>query len=95
MEELAHELDQKGIKFGWISGTADAMGDMRNTAKFGGHTYTWGNFAMPWHKQNAMFVPQGLKLKTLKGNANVDFKGTLYNSSKSKWRIASNYSPFH
>jgi hypothetical protein len=95
IEQLGHELDKCNIQFGWISGSRDFCGDLRVSAKFGESSYTYSPFALPWHRFSGFFVPEGLIFKALKGNANVDFKGTIYNANKSMWRIASDHSPFH
>ncbi len=95
MAELGHELNNAGIEFGWIAGARSMMGDLRWVSKFGDHTYTWSPFALPWQKFAGIVTPEVMGRKIMKGNVNVDFKGTVYDSGKSVWRIASDYSLAH
>ena len=95
LEELGQRLAERGIEFGWLSGGVGLMGDLRVPARLGRHTYTWSPVIMPWHRVSGLYAPEALTRRVLKGNAAVDFKGTVYDSHRPSWRIASDFSPLH
>lgn len=91
LTQLGHELDQRGIQFGWIAGAKGVSANFLQLGRIGGWTYRWSLLVLPWKKLVVPFMSQSLHRQRVPGNTAVDFPGTVFDSQRPWWRIASRW----
>lgn len=91
LPELAQELHQRGIEFGWLAGTKGYAANYETSSRIGGSSYSWKWMVLPWRRTAGMFKPAALNRRLVPGNVDVKFKNTVFDADRPWWKIASRW----
>jgi hypothetical protein len=79
LNDLRRELAIKGIEFGYVSGPISVIADHRLTIDFGSSSFAYRYFWLPF-KRIVGLLPESWGLRVVKGNVNIGFSGTRYDT---------------
>lgn len=91
LPDLAQELHQRGIDFGWLAGAKGFAGTLETSSRMGGSSYNWRWLMLPWRRFAGALKPMALNRRLVPGNVDVKFARTVFDKDRPWWRIASRW----